>query len=171
MKKIDKTEILYIFLLLQPFIDLSTSLIARFLETPFTIGVITRGLFLGILVIYTLFIVKTKYKKKTILYFISILFFIILYFITKKDIFTFDYLKSEIIYLFKYFYFPVVSVCLLNCFKILKIDKEKINKIFIINAIVFAILIIVPSELIIRMSSVSLTTLIPISVPVFSVTL
>jgi len=144
MKKIDKTEILYIFLLLQPFIDLSTSLIARFLETPFTIGVITRGLFLGILVIYTLFIVKTKYKKKTILYFISILFFIILYFITKKDIFTFDYLKSEIIYLFKYFYFPVVSVCLLNCFKILKIDKEKINKIFIINAIVFAILIIVP---------------------------
>ena len=144
MKKITSEKILYLFLLLQPIIDLFTSLITRFSDTSFTIGTITRGLFLLLLVFYTTFFTKTKYKKKTIFYFISIFIFTSLYFFTKKDILKFNFLKTEIVYFFKYFYFPIVSVCLINCFKSLKLDKKIINKIFGFNAVIFSILILIP---------------------------
>lgn len=144
MGTMKKDKLLYLFLCLQPFIDLITSLMARFLNTPFTVGVITRGLFLVILLLYTIFNTKTKYRKKTFMYFGLIMIFVVLYFVSKPDIFSLSYLKTEIIYLFKYFYFPIVSVCLLNCFYQLKLDKKKINYIFGINAFVFSILIIIP---------------------------
>ena len=67
-----------------------------------------------------------------------------MYFITKIDIFRLEFLIREITYLFKYFYLPVTSICLINCFDSLRLDKEKIGKIFMINVIVFATLIIVP---------------------------
>lgn len=144
MKKNNIKNIFYIFLLSQPFIDLITALMTRFLNTSFTVGTITRGLFLVLLVVYTLFFTKTKYKRKTIYYLIATFLFVILYFVTKSDIFSLEYLKTEVIYMFKYFYFPIVSICLINCYSSVNLDKEKINKIFAINAVVFGILLILP---------------------------
>lgn len=144
MKKIDKSNIIYIFLYCQPFIDLITSLMTRLLNLTITIGVVTRGLFLCILLFYTIFFTKTKFRKKTMYYFCTVFLFGIVYFFTKIDIFKISFLKVEFIYLFKYFYYPIVSLCIINCYHKLKLSREQINKIFTINAIVFSILILFP---------------------------
>ncbi|MBQ8192743.1 MAG: O-antigen ligase family protein [Bacilli bacterium] len=144
MKKLDKTKLLYLFLILQPIIDLITSIMTRFVNFDITLGMITRALFLIILLIYTIFFNNSKYKRKTIIYFIIFFMFILLYFLTKPDIFKLDFLIKEVTNLFKYFYLPITSVCLLNCFDSLRIDKEKIGKIFVINVVVFSVLIIIP---------------------------
>lgn len=142
MKDNRSAKLIYIFLILQPVIDLFTSLTTRFLDIPITIGAITRGLFLLILVFLVLF--KGKNNKKTIYYFVSILIFIILYFVTKKDIFNINFIVTEILYLFKYMYFPIVTVCLISLYEQLQLEKEKILKIGIINLVVYSLMIIIP---------------------------
>lgn len=135
--------LIYIFLILQPFLDLFTSLMVRYTTFPITIGMLLRGLFLLFCII--LFIKsKSTHKKKSIIYLIFLSLFCILYFITKTDIFTIEFLKTEVIYMFKYLYFPIITICLINIYDELELDKDKLFKIFTINAIVYAILILIP---------------------------
>lgn len=139
-----KANLFYIFLLIQPILDLLTSLMVRFTNIPVTIGMLVRGLFLLSMIIYLLFINKSVHKKKSLIY-LSILFvFGILYFITKNSIFNISYLKTEVIYIFKYFYFPILAVSLINVFDEVGLEKEKIFKICIIESIIYALLIILP---------------------------
>lgn len=139
----NKTSLIYIFLLLQPILDLFTSLMVRCTNLPLTIGMITRGLFL--LFVLVLFLKsKSIHKKKSIIYCIFLFIFCIIYFITKKDIFTISFLKQEVIYMFKYMYFPIVTICLINIYDELNLEKEKIFKILTINAITYSLLIIIP---------------------------
>lgn len=133
---------LYFFLLLQPIIDLFTSLMTRFINIPITIGMLTRGIFLLVIVLYT--IINKKRDKKAIIYLSILCVFFLLYFITKTDIFNLNFLITEIKYLFKYMYFPIVAVCMINIYDTLKLEKEKIFNIFIINLIVYSLLILVP---------------------------
>lgn len=137
-------NIFYVFLLIQPILDLVTSLMVRFTNLPLTIGMVVRGLFLFIMVIYLLFVNKSVHRKKSIIYLGILCIFSILYLITKDGIFTLGFLKTEIIYLFKYMYFPITALCLINAFDELQIKKEKIFKVCIIEAILYSILIILP---------------------------
>lgn len=137
-------NIFYVFLLIQPILDLLTSLMVRFTNLPLTIGMVVRGLFLFIMVIYLLFVNKSVHRKKSIIYLGILCIFSILYLITKDGIFTLGFLKTEIIYLFKYMYFPITALCLINAFDELQIKKEKIFKVCIIEAILYSILIILP---------------------------
>lgn len=139
-----KTNIFYIFLMIQPVLDLLTSLMVRFTDLPLTIGMIIRGLFLFSMIIYLLFINKSVHKKKSIIYLGILFLFCILYFITKNGIFDISYLKIEIIYMFKYLYFPIVAICLINAFDELKLEKEKIFKVCIFEVALYSILIILP---------------------------
>lgn len=139
-----KINIFYVFLLIQPILDLLTSLMVRFTNLPLTIGMVVRGLFLFIMVIYLLFVNKSVHRKKSIIYLGILCIFSILYLITKDGIFTLGFLKTEIIYLFKYMYFPITALCLINAFDELQIKKEKIFKVCIIEAILYSILIILP---------------------------
>ena len=140
----NKANLFYIFLLLQPILDLLTSLMVRFVNLPLTIGMIARGLFLFVMVIYLIFLNKSVHKKKSIIYLGILCIFSIIYFITKNEIFNFSFLKVEVTYLFKYMYFPIISLCLINIFDELQLKKEKIFKIYIIEAIIYSILIILP---------------------------
>lgn len=135
--------LIYIFLILQPFLDLFTSLMVRYTTFPITIGMLLRGLFLLFCIIL---FVKSKsiHKKKSIIYLTFLSLFCILYFITKTDIFTIEFLKTEIIYMFKYLYFPIITICLINVYDELELDKDKLFKIFTINAITYAVLILIP---------------------------
>ena len=137
-------NIFYVFLLIQPILDLVTSLMVRFTNLPLTIGMVVRGLFLFIMVIYLLFVNKSVHRKKSIIYLGILCIFSILYLITKDGIFTLGFLKTEVIYLFKYMYFPIIALCLINAFDELQIKKEKIFKVCIIEAIIYSILIILP---------------------------
>lgn len=135
--------LIYIFLILQPFLDLFTSLMVRYTTFPITIGMLLRGLFLLFCIIL---FVKSKsiHKRKSIIYLTFLSLFCILYFITKTDIFTIEFLKTEIIYMFKYLYFPIITICLINIYDELELDKDKLFKIFTINAITYAVLILIP---------------------------
>lgn len=139
-----KINIFYVFLLIQPILDLATSLMVRFTNLSLTIGMVVRGLFLFIMVIYLLFVNKSVHRKKSIIYLGILCIFSILYLITKDGIFTLGFLKTEVIYLFKYMYFPIIALCLINAFDELQIKKEKIFKVCIIEAIIYSILIILP---------------------------
>lgn len=139
-----KINIFYVFLLIQPILDLVTSLMVRFTNLSLTIGMVVRGLFLFIMVIYLLFVNKSVHRKKSIIYLGILCIFSILYLITKDGIFTLGFLKTEVIYLFKYMYFPIIALCLINAFDELQIKKEKIFKVCIIEAIIYSILIILP---------------------------
>ena len=139
-----KTNIFYIFLLIQPILDLLTSLMTRFIDFPMTIGMAIRGLFLVMMVIYLLFMSKSTHKKKSIIYFGILCIFSVMYFITKSDIFKVNFLKTEIIYLFEYMYFPITALCLINVFDELKLEKEKVFKVCIFEAVLYSALIILP---------------------------
>lgn len=65
MEKNKIQKLIYIFLILQPIIDLITALMTRLLNSTITVGVITRGLFLLFLVVYNVFFVKNKHSKKS----------------------------------------------------------------------------------------------------------
>ena len=144
MKSNKKVNIFYIFLMIQPILDLLTSLMVRFTDLPFTIGMIIRGLFLASMIVYLLFINKSIHKKKSIIYLGILFLFCILYFITKSGIFDISYLKTEIIYMFKYLYFPIVAICLINIFDEIGLEKEKIFKVCIFEAVLYSALIILP---------------------------
>lgn len=139
-----QVKFFYIFLLIQPILDLLTSLMVRLTNLPLTIGMIVRGLFLFVMVIYLVFINKSVHKKKSIVYLVILCIFSIIYFITKKEIFNISFLKTEITYLFKYMYFPIISLCLINTFDELQLKKEKIFKVCIIEALLYSVLIILP---------------------------
>ena len=131
-------NIFYIFLLIQPILDLLTSLMVRFTTLPLTIGMIIRGLFLFGMIIYLVFINKSVHKKKSLIYLAILCIFSILYIITKNGILSLGFLKTEVIYLFKYMYFPITALCLINVFDEVKLEKEKIFKICIIEALLYS---------------------------------
>ena len=93
-----KQKILYIYLLLQPFIDLITALMTRN-EMSLTLGIVVRMIALGVIIFYTL-ISKSKYKKYAIGYYLLMFIFLIFYFLT-KDL-NMVFFKEELRFIFKY---------------------------------------------------------------------
>lgn len=138
------SKIIYLFLIFQPIIDLLTSLTVRLTNSTLTIGMLSRGLFLVFMVIYFLFFNQSKLKKKSVIYFVSLFFFYGIYLVTKSDGFSFSFFKREMTYAFKYFYFPILTVCLVNMIDAIGLKKEKIMQLLIVNLIVYAVLIFVP---------------------------
>ena len=135
-------NIFYIFILLQPFIDLITSLMTKFLNIDITLGTLIRGLIFLIFIIYILFISKSKYKKYSIIYLIILFLYTIGYFITKKSIFgSLSNLYTEINYMFKYYYTLVVLLGLFNFFDEYKPNNRKIFKILQINLFLYCFII------------------------------
>ena len=134
-----------LFLLLHPIMDLLTALTTRFEIGVISIGIILRGLFLLTMLIYFFFFNSSKYKRKLTKYLLIIFLFCIIYFLTKPElIFNKTFLIDEIIYMFKYMYFPVMLTALFSLYTEEDIDRKKIINIFVINLIIYALLIIIP---------------------------
>lgn len=139
-----KRKIIYIYFLLLPFIDVITSLIVRFTDFTLSLGMIIKGITMVFSVIYVLLWSKSKYRNKSIKYIFVIGIFAILYFLTKRDIWNLSMISNEITYAFRYLYFPVMLVGLLNIFDDFKIDSKLIKKILFINCISYTILLLLP---------------------------
>ena len=144
MKNKNMGQFIYIFLILQPILDLLTSFMVRYSDFTITIGMLGRGLFILVLGIYFLFFSKSKHKRKSIIYFGIIGIYFIFYILSKANILEMQYLKVELTYLFKYMYFPIVCVILLNIYDELDLKKEKIFKICLFNVIVYSTFILLP---------------------------
>lgn len=136
-------NIMYWFILLQPLLDIATSLMTRFLDMRLTIGILVRGLLFVISVIYILFWSKSKYKKPSTIYLIILMVFAVIYFITKTSIFSnFSFITTEVIYMFKYFYTLVLLLVLFNLFDEFKPNNRKIFKLLQIELFLYCLSIV-----------------------------
>ena len=145
MKKLDKADLMCIFISFHPLLDLLTAIMTRFEVGFVSIGVIVRSIFLFIILLYLFFYNDGKYKNKSKLYVFLLMLFCIFYFITKIELLTnMTFFIDEAIYLFKYLYFPIVFVGLINFCIQYKVDKRKVINCFIISLVLYAILLIVP---------------------------
>jgi len=141
MKKYIKkniSNIISIFLLISPILDLLTGVCIHTLKINFTIGIIVRLLFLVFIALVVIFIFK---KKKIIISYLIIGLYFILYIlgvIIYKDgvgLFT------EIQGLVKVFYFPIVFIALYN----IK-DEIRISKLTLFTTVfLYLILIFIPT--------------------------
>lgn len=141
MNKIKSIHILY---LLFPLINLLTGLMTRFNIFPLTIGVAIRIALLLYIVFYIMFMSKSKYKKTTLIYYIALFLFCIVYFITKPNFFTLKILYQECNFLFKFMYYPILFFGILNLFDEYSYDESKWKKIMLFNIIFYITFIILP---------------------------
>ena len=142
----EKNKILrwfYIFLLVQPFIDLITSVMTKFFDIPITIGIIIRGLLFVFSVIYILFISNSKYKKISCIYIGILVIYAILYFGFKPELFSsISFLGSEVSYMFKYFYTLIILLLLLNIFDELKPNNRIVFKLLQLDLLIYCFIIV-----------------------------
>lgn len=135
-------KFILIFILVQPLLDLATSLSVRFINFPITLGIIVRALFLISVVLYYIFVFKSKNKKIISIYLLVVMLYLLAFFVvmimTKPTGLMFTEVKS----VFKIFYFPILLACLFDIF----ISNKKLihNKYLILVAFVYLALILVP---------------------------
>lgn len=103
-------RIFYIFILLQPLLDLVTSLMSRYIELPLTLGIMVRSLFMVYMFVYSILIYRPKEKiyklTRIILILIAIYISIFLgYSIMQNGTM---YIATQIKGIIKLFYFPIV---------------------------------------------------------------
>ena len=150
-----KRRLLEIFLLTLPLLDLLTSLNNRMVENFLSVGMIIKGLAIIIAYIYVFFLSASKFKKISILYYLGIIIYIIGYFLFKNDLLNLTFLVSELKYILKFIYFPVLTFALLNIFDESGFEKDKLDKIMLWNLIFYILIIIIPTILDINFKSYS----------------
>ena len=134
MKKI----IYYLFLIL-PFIDLITSFTEWIIVNIVSIGTIFKGILILFSGIYILFITKSKYKKKSIIYYLLLSIFSIIHILIGNNSYV-----SSVTQLIKFMFLPIIFIFLLNYnddYKISYIEMKKIlkyNVFFILTTILIA---------------------------------
>lgn len=138
-QKIEK--ILYLFLFLQPVIDLLTSLSINVLHIDITFGIIIRMLFLFLITYYYLFVMKNK--KRYLQYLIAIvcyMFIFCLMIYLKKDS---SVLVYEIKNMLRAYYLPMLLIML---FEIFQNKKRVLSSIdFVKVMLIYLLLIIIPT--------------------------
>lgn len=143
MQKI-KNNLLYIIIILFPIIDIITSLCIRFTSIAISPSLIAKGLFLTFAILYTFKVKELKYRKESIIfYFISIIFFIV-YIIFKINYLNFYSIVYELSIFFKYWYFPIITLFLLNIYESSKLDVSKLLTVIDINLLTYSLGIIIP---------------------------
>ncbi len=127
------------FLLLQPVIDVFTSLMAKG-DSSITLGLVIRVIMLVVILYYALFVVSSKYKKHLIIYFVILGIYAVIYivnaYLTKGSTF----LLAEIKAFVKLIYYPVMLASMFCIFesKELYITPEQTAR----PGIVYSILIL-----------------------------
>lgn len=150
-----KRRLLEIFLITLPLLDLLTSLNNRIMEDFLSVGMIIKGLAIIISYIYIFFFSASKFKKISIFYYLGIILYIIGYFLFKYDLLSSNFLISELKYILKFIYFPILTFALLNIFDESGFEKDKLNKIMLWNLIFYIFIIIIPTLLDINFKSYS----------------
>ena len=128
--KINFQKIIIIFILLQPFFDMLTSISAQ--SSSLSLGIITKGLLLVIGSIYMLFYKK---DKKFLIYGMCVFAYFIIFSLINYHSDTFI---SEISYFIKSFYFPIILLFFCDLFK----NKENSKLLGILALIISTSLLI-----------------------------
>ena len=141
-EQLKKLSLLEGFIILNPFIDLITSFSIYFLKLNITFGMITRFMFLFVLLYYLFFKSNSKYKKLSIMYIAIVILFGSFYLINMYLLKGISVMMLEIKILFKVFYFPILLVTLFNYFEE---HKNKFNsQILTFLSIIYLTFILIP---------------------------
>lgn len=122
INKLNIEKLLVIFLLLQPIIDLITSLSVRFYGSFATLGVLIKGLFLAFLVFFVIFKYKFKDRKLSTIFIIAFIIYEISYLLINITFKSNIVLMSEIKGSIKTFFAPITIIFLYDIMK-----NEKFN--------------------------------------------
>lgn len=135
LKKIDKVQLMYIWIIIQPIIDIIVSFTVRESDSSFTIGVILRGLFLVIMVLMSFFNKQVKERKKLYLFYGILVTYFIGYMAIRiiDNGLTISLLINEVKYIFKYFYYPILLISLYSLRDYFKLDNVKMKNILVLN--------------------------------------
>ncbi|MBQ9071776.1 MAG: O-antigen ligase family protein [Bacilli bacterium] len=133
-------KITTLFILLQPIFDLITSITTRSFLSTVSIGIITKMLFMLFAIYSMIFVFRNK--KKSIIYFLFVIVYILIFSLYNLFSVNFNNLIYNLINLFKFWYFPITLVFMFCLFKEKDkiIDKNILVKIFFI----YVILIVIP---------------------------
>lgn len=135
MKKLKATtfnQFFILFILIQPILDILTSLCIRNVNSSLTIGIFVRIVFMAVTVIYSLVATNKKYKIKLLIYYILLAIYIIFYSIICYLNTSTTMILTELKGLVKTLYLPITLVSLLSLYKS---DKIKINIKYLICAL------------------------------------
>lgn len=137
------STIICMLIILQPIITQITAIMVRNNLGSITVGMIFNGLIMIFGIFYTLFLSKSKYKKKSVIFLIILFTFCILFFAFKIDIFNLSYFIREAIFMFKYLFFPIIVVFLINLLDSNRLDIIKMENSIKISMLIYCLLIII----------------------------
>lgn len=120
--KINFENILLLYIIMQPVIDIITSLCVRNISESLTFGIFVRAFFMIFLAIYTFFKVNKKSKLQILIYYSLIGLYFIAFIINSYLNHNFSLIFTQVKGFIKTFYFPIILVSFLMLFK---------NKIFL----------------------------------------
>lgn len=143
MQKI-KNNLLYIIIILFPIIDIITSFCIRYTSLSITPSLITRGVFLILCVMYTINKKELKYRKANIIFYIISFIYFIIYMGVRISYLNINSIIYEVSSFFKFWYYPVILLFLINVIVSKKIDTAKIMKSLDINLLIYSLGIIIP---------------------------
>ena len=123
INKINIKKILIFYLILQPIIDIITSLCVRYISESLTLGVFVRTFFMIFIALYALIIINNKDRIKSLIYYILLGIYIIVYLVVCYNQNGMTMILTQIKGVIKNLYLPVVLVALFY------IRKEKDIKI------------------------------------------
>ncbi len=135
--KTNITTIIGVFLIISPFLDLFTSIGIKYNINQLTIGIIIRGLFMLLMIYYSIFL---KDNKKQTIIFLSVIFTYIALFLT-KTILTNGNITYETTVIFKTFYFIILSITFIN------LEKPIDIKYYIACFTTYLLLVFIPNIL------------------------
>ena len=141
INKINIEKVLIIFLLFQPLVDLITSLTYRYFGSFATLGVVVKGLFIVLFILFLYIKYEFKDRKISTIYVVIFIIYEIIYlllnFLLKSNVVIISELKNSI----KTFFVPLTLILL---YDLLKNEKFNIkSRIFSYILIEYVILIVV----------------------------
>lgn len=135
--KTNITTTIGVFLIISPFLDLFTSIGIKYNIDQLRVGIIIRGLFMLLMIYYSIFL---KDNKKQTIIFLSVIFTYIALFLTKTILINGN-ITYETTVIFKTFYFTILSVTLIN------LEKPIDIKYYIICFTTYLLLVFIPNIL------------------------
>lgn len=142
--KIDFQNILMLYVILQPIIDIITSLCVRHISEKFTLGIFIRTIFMLYIMLHTIIKVDKKSKWYILIYYSSIALYSIIFLINHYINYEFSMIFIQLKGLIKVFYFPIILASLLVLYKNKKysLNLKWLNislSIYVLTVVIFKI--------------------------------
>lgn len=141
IKKLNIQKLFTVFIIIQPIIDIITSILVRHVSNVLTLGIFIRAIFMVAIIFYSLIISDNKYRIKMLIYYGIFAIYSICFLITMYQMNGTNMIFAQLKGLIKCFYLPIVFVSL---YPIMKQNKVQVdNKVLIYTLLGYTITIFV----------------------------